>query len=128
MTSRVEEYDGSSAPAPAWADYGGRPCAMSTGFCYFASWSTLEMPSIRSLSSLPAFTTQRGPLMAQSTLEALLARGEPDSTAVIVPGEVTLTYAHLREAVHSAAGQLAEYGLGRSDRIAIVAPNSAEAI
>jgi oxalate---CoA ligase len=62
------------------------------------------------------------------TLEAILERGEPDSAAIIVPGEAMLTYAHLREAVHTAADQLAGCGLGRSDRIAIVAPNSAEAI
>ena len=62
------------------------------------------------------------------TLDAILERGEPDSAAIIVPGEAMLTYAHLREAVHTAADQLARCGLGRSDRIAIVAPNSAEAI
>jgi len=62
------------------------------------------------------------------TLNQLLERGEADAPAIVVPGGVVLTYARLREQVASAAAQLARFGLGVGDRIALVLPNSAETI
>lgn len=63
-----------------------------------------------------------------STLGALLERGDPDHTAIAVPGRTSLTYAQLREQVDATADALAQFGLGRGDRIASVLPNSAETI
>ena len=62
------------------------------------------------------------------TLNQLLERGEADAPAIVVPGGPVLTYARLREQVGSAAAQLARFGLGAGDRIALVLPNSAETI
>ena len=45
-----------------------------------------------------------------------------------MPDGVSLTYGQLREQVEAAADGLAQLGLGRDDRIALVLPNSAEAI
>ena len=63
-----------------------------------------------------------------STLGALLERGDADHVAIAVPGGPSLTYAQLREQVASAADSLAQFGLGRADRIASVLPNSVETI
>jgi acyl-CoA synthetase (AMP-forming)/AMP-acid ligase II len=62
------------------------------------------------------------------TLPNLLERGSPEDLAVVVPDGVRLTYRALREQVSDAADVLAQLGLGRDDRIAMVLPNSAEAI
>ncbi len=62
------------------------------------------------------------------TLLDLLEHGRPDAPAIVVPGGVQLTYRLLREQVAAAADRLAGFGLGRDDRIALVLPNSAEAI
>ena len=62
------------------------------------------------------------------TLNQLLERGEADAPAIVVPGGPVLTYARLREQVASASAQLARFGLGVGDRIALVLPNSAETI
>jgi len=62
------------------------------------------------------------------TLNQLLERGEADAPAIVVPGGPVLTYGRLREQVASAAAQLARFGLGAGDRIALVLPNSAETI
>src|SRR5579864_4117973 len=66
--------------------------------------------------------------MAGGILTELLERGAPREVAIAVPGGVRLTYRELREQVASAADALARLGLGRGDRIALVLPNSAEAI
>ncbi|HEV2141034.1 MAG TPA: AMP-binding protein, partial [Candidatus Dormibacteraeota bacterium] len=58
----------------------------------------------------------------------VLARGDADATAVVVPGGSRLTYAQLREEVGRAAETLARLGLRRDDRIALVLPNSLETI
>ena len=62
------------------------------------------------------------------TLLDLLEHGTPDAPALVVPGGVSMTYRALREQVSMAADGLAQFGLGRGDRIALVLPNSAEAI
>ena len=62
------------------------------------------------------------------TLVEVLERGDADAAAVVVPGGPSLTYARLREEVSAAAARLAELGLGRNERIAIVLPNSLETI
>lgn len=58
----------------------------------------------------------------------LLEHGDADAPAIVVPGGVRLTYRALRGQVAEAADGLARLGLGRGDRIALVLPNSAEAI
>ena len=62
------------------------------------------------------------------TLPEVLAHGNAGDAAILVPGGVRLTYAQLREEVEAAAGHLAQLGLRRADRIALVLPNSAEAV
>jgi acyl-CoA synthetase (AMP-forming)/AMP-acid ligase II len=66
--------------------------------------------------------------MSSMTLETILCRGEPGAPAIVVPGSLTLTYEQLREQVRAAADQLAAFGVGRSDCVALVLPNSAESI
>jgi acyl-CoA synthetase (AMP-forming)/AMP-acid ligase II len=67
-------------------------------------------------------------MTASGTLLDLLEQQSPDAPAIVVPGGVRLTYRALREQVAAAADELARLGLGRGDRIALVLPNSAEAI
>ena len=62
------------------------------------------------------------------TLVEVLGRGEPSSTAIIVPGGPRLTYAQLRDEVARAADTLAQLGVGREDRVALVLPNGVEAV
>jgi acyl-CoA synthetase (AMP-forming)/AMP-acid ligase II len=66
--------------------------------------------------------------LSARTLPALLERGGDQDLAIVVPEAVRLTYGALREQVSAAADALAGLGLERGDRIAIVLPNSAEAI
>jgi oxalate---CoA ligase len=66
--------------------------------------------------------------MPSHTLLKALEQGAAEDTALIVPGGPRLTYAQLREQVSLAADRLAQHGLGRGDRIALVFPNGAEAI
>src|SRR5579872_5105750 len=66
--------------------------------------------------------------MSRGTLNALLEGGAANDVAIAAPGGVRLTYGMLREQVALAAGELSRLGLGRSDRIALVLPNSAESI
>ena len=62
------------------------------------------------------------------TLNQLLERGEASATAIAVPGGPLVSYRELTELVAEAADGLAELGLGRGDRIALVIPNSPETI
>ena len=62
------------------------------------------------------------------TLNEVLERGATKATAIAVPGGPRLTYGQLREQVEAAADGLAELGLGRGQRIALVLPNSVETI
>jgi len=66
--------------------------------------------------------------MAGRTLLDVLQHGAPNDTAIAVPAGVHLTYGELREQVATAADRLAQLGVGREDRVALVLPNSAEAI
>src|SRR5207248_11331350 len=66
--------------------------------------------------------------MSSHTLLKALEQGAAGDPAVIVPGGPRLTYGQLREQVSLAADRLAQHGVGRGDRVAIVFPNGAEAI
>lgn len=66
--------------------------------------------------------------MAATTLDEVLKHGRDADAAIVVPGGVRLTYRDLREQVRKSADALAQLGLGRGDRIALVLPNSAESI
>ena len=66
--------------------------------------------------------------MAVSTLLSVLEHGSAADPALVVPGGARLTYGQLREQVSLAADRLAQHGLGRGDRIALVFPNGIEAI
>ena len=66
--------------------------------------------------------------MAGRTLIDLLQHGAASDPAIVVPAGVRLTYSELREQVAATADHLAQLGVGRDDRVALVLPNSAEAI
>jgi acyl-CoA synthetase (AMP-forming)/AMP-acid ligase II len=66
--------------------------------------------------------------MAGENLLRVLEHGNPADSAIVVPGGVRLTYRQLNEQVSLAAETLAQLGLRRDDRIALVLPNSAESI
>ena len=66
--------------------------------------------------------------MGGRTLPDVLERGAAEDTALAVPDGVRLSYRGLREQVSAAADGLARFGLRRGDRVALVLPNSAEAI
>jgi acyl-CoA synthetase (AMP-forming)/AMP-acid ligase II len=66
--------------------------------------------------------------MAGRTLLDVLQNGASSDPAIVVPGGVRLTYRELREQVAEAADGLAQLGVGRDDRVALVFPNSVEAI
>jgi oxalate---CoA ligase len=63
-----------------------------------------------------------------ATLDYVLQRGDPHATAVVVPGGARVTYAKLREQVEACADVLAEAGVHRGDRVALVLPNGLESI
>jgi oxalate---CoA ligase len=63
-----------------------------------------------------------------ATLDHVLQRGDPDATAVAVPGGARVSYAQLREQVDACADALAQAGVRRKDRVALVLPNSLESI
>ncbi|HXM57446.1 MAG TPA: acyl--CoA ligase [Candidatus Dormibacteraeota bacterium] len=62
------------------------------------------------------------------TLLNVLDAGQDDDLALVVPGGIRLSYRQLREEVWRGAEALAARGVRRSDRVALVYPNSAEAI
>ena len=66
--------------------------------------------------------------MSERTLTEILERGGSKDPAIVVPGGLRLSYAELREETARAAQALAQLGLGRGDRIALVLPNSPETI
>jgi acyl-CoA synthetase (AMP-forming)/AMP-acid ligase II len=66
--------------------------------------------------------------VGERTLLQVLEHGDAAAPAIVVPGGVRLSYGQLREQVAAAADGLAEVGVGRDDRVALVFPNSAEAI
>ena len=63
--------------------------------------------------------------MGSQTLLDLL-HGAAADPAIAVPGGVRMTYHELREQVADAADHLAQLGVRRQDRVALVLPNSAE--
>ena len=64
-----------------------------------------------------------------ATLLNVLESGQPeDRLALVVPGGPRLTYRQLREQVWRGAEALAAHGVRREDRVALVYPNSAEAV
>jgi acyl-CoA synthetase (AMP-forming)/AMP-acid ligase II len=66
--------------------------------------------------------------MAGRTLLDVLQHGAASDPAIVVPGGIRLDYRELREQVASAADILAQLGIGRDDRVALVLPNGVEAI
>ncbi|HKC18125.1 MAG TPA: acyl--CoA ligase [Candidatus Dormibacteraeota bacterium] len=62
------------------------------------------------------------------TLNDVIARADPKTTALSVPNGPRLTYAQLRENVASAADALASFGVQRGDRVALVFLNGIESI
>jgi acyl-CoA synthetase (AMP-forming)/AMP-acid ligase II len=64
----------------------------------------------------------------ERSLLQVLEHGEASAAAIVVPGGVRLSYRQLREQVAAAADGLAQLGLDRKDCVALVFPNSAEAI
>jgi acyl-CoA synthetase (AMP-forming)/AMP-acid ligase II len=62
------------------------------------------------------------------TLIDVLAAGQDDHLALVVPGGLRMTYRQLRDEVWRGAEALAARGVGRADRVALVYPSSAEAI
>src|ERR1700730_8539064 len=66
--------------------------------------------------------------MAANTLFSVLEHGAASEPALVVPGGPRPPYGQLREQVSLAADRLAQHGLGREDRIALVFPNGAESI
>ena len=65
---------------------------------------------------------------ATSTLRGLLDAGAPDRPALRVPGGPTLTYDALRRQVDRLSADLRGLGVQRGDRVAMVLPNSLEAL
>jgi acyl-CoA synthetase (AMP-forming)/AMP-acid ligase II len=66
--------------------------------------------------------------MSGGTLLQALEHGAAKDPALVVPGGRQLSHGQLREQVSLAADRLAQHGLGRGDRIAMVLPNGAEAV
>src|SRR5262245_58000891 len=62
------------------------------------------------------------------SLLSVLEAGRPEHLALVVPGGPRRTYGRLREEVWRGAEALAACGVRRGDRVALVYPNSAEAI
>lgn len=58
-------------------------------------------------------------------IERLIA-GQDDAPAIGAPGRTDLTHGELRDIVRRTAGRLAQLGLGRGSRVAIVLPNGPE--
>jgi acyl-CoA synthetase (AMP-forming)/AMP-acid ligase II len=66
--------------------------------------------------------------MSGGALLQALEHGAAKDPALVVPGGPQLSYGQLREQVSLAADRLAQHGLDRGDRIAMVLPNGAEAV
>ncbi|HEY4865333.1 MAG TPA: acyl--CoA ligase [Candidatus Dormibacteraeota bacterium] len=63
-----------------------------------------------------------------ATLLDILEAGAPAHPALVVPGGLRLSYADLRREVEQAATRLLDLGVRPGDRVALVFPNSAEAV
>ncbi|MEQ8653705.1 MAG: acyl--CoA ligase [Kiloniellales bacterium] len=65
-------------------------------------------------------------LLSKASLDALLTTRRSDAVALAAPGRAPLSYADLGDLALSCRQSLAEVGLGRGDRVAIVLPNGPE--
>src|SRR5258708_65428 len=63
-----------------------------------------------------------------ANLGSLLDRGATDQAAVVVPGELSLTYGRLRELTGELATAVVSRGVKPGDRVATVFPNGPEAV
>ena len=72
--------------------------------------------------------TARDEQRPAATLLELLDGPPGDKTAIVVPDGPALTFGDLRREVRRTADALAEYGISRGDRVALVLPNGAEVI
>jgi acyl-CoA synthetase (AMP-forming)/AMP-acid ligase II len=66
-------------------------------------------------------------MTGRGTLLEVLRGGAADQPALVAPEGPSLSYARLQRAVEEAAQRLAEFGLSRGDRLAMVYPNGADA-
>ena len=62
----------------------------------------------------------------ETTLTALLARGDDAAPAISAPSRRAMTHGGLRRQIAETAARLNALGLGRGDRVAIVLPNGPE--
>ena len=67
------------------------------------------------------------PMEASDGLIELLGKGAPDASALLAPGRTPLAYAGLRRFVQGVASGLRAQGIARTDRVALVVENGAEA-
>ena len=67
-------------------------------------------------------------MVSGRTLLDVLQHGGAADLAIVVPGGARITYRELRDSVASSADYLAQLGVGRGDSVALVFPNSIEAI
>jgi acyl-CoA synthetase (AMP-forming)/AMP-acid ligase II len=65
-------------------------------------------------------------MTATATIRDLLAASADDAVAIAAPSAVPLTYKGLRQQVDETVAALNAAGVGRGDRVAIVAPNGPE--
>lgn len=65
-------------------------------------------------------------LLSKASLDALLTTRRSDAVALAAPDRAPLSYAGLGDLALSCRQSLAEVGLGRGDRVAIVLPNGPE--
>jgi len=63
-----------------------------------------------------------------NTLIDLLDQGKSSHPAIVVPGGPTVTYDSLRQQVQTLSQRLRKMGIAHNDRVAIVLPNSVEAL
>ena len=64
--------------------------------------------------------------MTETTLLALLAKGDDSAPAISAPGREPLTHGGLRALMTQTVERLNELGIGRNDRVAMVLPNGPE--
>ncbi len=63
-----------------------------------------------------------------SELLESVAKGAPAAIAIAAPGRIPLTYDRLRLHIHEVRNTLNAMGVGRNDRLAVVVPDSPEAV
>ncbi len=65
-------------------------------------------------------------MTGDTTIRALLERGEAGRPALLAPGRPPLTFGELRDLADRTVARLGALGIGRGDRVAIVLPNGPE--